>query len=270
MKSIMERYNEGLRSIPIARNGLPEPIEVSRLKTQLYYDFWRPIGDIIDPQSRWIKPNSPAQSFFIRDKFGNMSAREMEESRQKMRELLQVERLGFGTWFHLRPIFEEALKHALTRESMDVVMCMMTQHIRLELGHAEDPGYSYTVSAEEPDRKDILYDENWTIDDEIFRAIYGDPEPEFGGGGSSEFRMISWVLAWQRAFNDPAEFEKEFPGQAHRRANIACAMNPVFARDWVLDHSLIDSAVGYAKKLLSINFDETRAIVSRNDVEGVA
>jgi len=145
----------------------------------------------------------------------------------------------------------------LTHDNIDAVLCMMVEFVRLELGQPADATYGAPTC--EDVTRDLLNDENWSLDDEIMRLIYGgDPNEAYDDYGTSEYHMIRWVRAWKEVFENVAKFEEHFPCMAYRRLNMSHTLRPIFDLDWIFDHRVIDDAVRYAKRLLAVTFDENR------------
>jgi hypothetical protein len=253
LKSISQMYAEEVKSLPLARNGRPDPLETSRLKSELHPRFWRPIADILDPRDRRTEVGAAAHALFSRGQI-TLDSHEIEQSHGLMKNYLGVSRLRFGTWLRLRPIFQHLLEDALTHDDVDLVACAVREFVRLELGQAPDPEYGRVDVCT---TRDVLNDESCCEEDEAWLSML-EAERHYDHFGRRESRMFEWTRAWQTCFDDPAAFGKQFPGMSGRRWNMAHALKPIFDRDWVSDAKLIDDAVRYAKALLAFPFEENR------------
>lgn len=252
-KSISQIYAEEVKSLPMTKYGRPDPLATSRIKAELHVRFWRPIAEMLDPRDRYCEPAAPAQDFYSRCRV--MLPYEMAESLVLMKQYLGVPRLTFGTWFRLRPIFQELLNGALTHSDMDLVACAVREFVRLDLGQVADPLYGTNTVGETAG--DQLNDENWCQEDEVGLAIMA-AEKYYDHWGVSENNKYVRTEASHRCFDDPAVFEKMFPRMLERRPHMAHALRPIFDRDWVRDIVLIDASVRYAKALLACPFEEYR------------
>ena len=157
MKSIAQMFADETKSLPTARNGRPDPLETSRIKSEAHLRFWRPVADILDPRDRGAEAGAAAQTLFSRGQF-TLSSHEIEESHQLLKKYLGVPRLSFSTWWLLRPMYRRLLEDALTHDDVDLVACAVREFVRLELGQAPDPEYGRVG---ECTTREVLNDESW-------------------------------------------------------------------------------------------------------------
>jgi hypothetical protein len=252
MKTLAQRYADQLPSIPIGKNGRPDPRETSRLKFQLRAEFWHDVGYVLDPHDECTNAGSSAHAFHKRG-YRKMSASVMQASVGAMRQYLAVERLRFNTWFKLRPIFGEFLQKAMTHDDVDIALCALVEFVRLELGEAPDPEYGNFPQREDPWSE--LRDENLS-DNEMEAQAQLERYEDFG---TSEYHMLKWFRGWEKVINDPSEFEEAYPGMGHRRQNLAQAMRPIFSYlDPILDVHVLELCLDWTKPLMKGLFEENR------------
>jgi hypothetical protein len=255
MKTIKQLYAERSAALPVGKNGRPDPQTTAHLKWELHYQFWSPVRSIMDPRGSEIDPGSPAELFYN----PRVTARacELEQSFKLAKQFFGLRKqLDLGTFIKVRRLLKDLLSKARTESDADIAVCVLVEFLRLELGEEPDPEYGSLPKRENP--CDVLDDEECYWDDEIDPMTIDGEWEEHQYWGFSELGMIRWVCAWEEIVNDPAKFENEFPGMAHRRLNVARALQPVFELHWVYDYYPISLAAVSICELLEHEFSETR------------
>jgi hypothetical protein len=246
MKSIAQMYAEEVKALPPTKYGRPDPLATSRIKADLQVRFWLPIAEMLDPCDRGHEAGGAAQEFYSRGRH-MLSSHEMVDSLALMKRYLGVPRLTLDAWFRLRPIFGSILADALTHADMDLIACAARQFVRIELGENPDPKYGLVdqdvILEPVPDPGCTETDDWIEFFDESHLAGY-------------DWKALRVSTAWQKSFEDAAEFEQQFPGMSERRLNIVRALQPIFDRDTC--GLVMQSAIRSVTALLAIDFKETR------------
>ena len=224
MKTISQRYAERLSAIPVGKNGHPEPRETSRLKSQVRIEFWEDVAIVLDPLDRRMEAGTRGNEFYERD--GRMSAPATMASLKEMRRFFGLPGLAFGDWFKLRFILAEFLQKSQTHDDADVAVCALVEFVRLEYGEASDPEYG-NFPQRDYSYLNELRDEDLPEDDAEAEALL--QMNTIDCFSTLDSRNIRFFRAWEDALDDPAMFEKQFPGMSGRRQHLAEAMRPVFA-----------------------------------------
>jgi hypothetical protein len=254
MKTISQRYAERLSAIPVGKNGRPEPRETSRLKSQVRTEFWEDVAFVLDPLDRRMEAGTRGNAFYERD--GRMSASAMMASLKEMRRFFGLPCLALGDWFKLRFILAELLQKSQTQDDADVAVCVLVEFVRVEHGEAPDPEYG-NFPQRDYSYLNELRDEDLPEDDAEAEALL--ELDTFDGFSTLDSRNIRFFRAWEDALNDPAMFEKQFPGMSVRRQRLGQAMRPVFSDlDPCLDFLVLEMCLAWIKELMKTPFDVNR------------
>jgi hypothetical protein len=244
-------YPEEVRTLPRTNYGRHNPLASLLIQAELHVRFWLPIAEFLDPSNRTAKLDGPGLEFYARGS-ALLSPEEMQQSLAFMKRYLGTPELTFNIWFQLRPIFQNLLRDAMTKDDSDLVACAVREFVRLSLGQPTDAAYGLVdasvIYLEGPwyDRCDVA---------EWFR-FHDESESELESSSDCDWMICFATKALQNLFEDADEFVKEFPDCASRRLNMVRALRPIFDHASVTNWWVTEEVLPYVKALLTMDFGQ--------------
>jgi hypothetical protein len=253
MKSIAQMYMEEVSRLPRVRHGdRPEPRATLRLKAELHTRFWLPIAEMLDPYDRSTWATGAAQDLYSRlDRV--LAPIEVEEGLALMKRYLGAPGLTFNTWVHLRPIFEQCLKQALTEPDRDLIVCAVRQFVRLAFGLPVEAEYGHVeASIEAVQQASVdpgLFGDEWRYD------FPDESAADYAHWSNCDWKVFFQTKALEKMLDDAEEFAAEFPlANSHHRLLMARALEPIMNRAWETNWWVWADVLPHVRTLLAINY----------------